>query len=678
MGDARPVGQSERSIITLLRFLALAVSVLVVVSTVVAGVSSNAAHRDVDRRREVILPALATQRYVNDAMGGLTNLLYARVELGSADTTPLQPFFDEQLDLLDAAGLDDFTDRFAEQRRRIDAAIGDPAALTGPLTEEERARLIDKTELAGDYLAQVERDLASYLSDDMRRSELELRRAFWLQLGIGALTIALLAWSARKMASSIAIPLRALRNEVRRHEDDLSTPGAADEATGSREVSQLGAAFNRLVDRRNTLERHQRAVADRRTALLELVELTRGSGASGDSLTEACRIIGEALHADRCGIFVRIDDDLARYGWRRPGLDTILDIVGRLAGSAMDQGLLEQLFERTIVLDDVAGHEDIDDEIITEARMGALLSTPIRLHDQFVGVLGVTMDDRTHHWQPEDVETLERAADHLSQLLADRQYVRRLEELDRHKSDFLATASHELRTPLTSIAGYLEMLEDGDFGAVADEQRHALEIIHRNTVRLRNLIGDLLVLNRIESTGLQPTFAPLQLDVLVDRVVDSLAPIATGSGVTIVRASRSPAVVDGDSDQLERAITNVVGNAIKFTPAGGEVTVAVTEDESSVRLIVHDTGIGIPAADLAHIATRFFRASNAQSQAIQGTGLGLAIVHAIIEVHRDTVELESTEGVGTTITVTLPLARDAPAAASTDWDVTSTASTPTV
>ena len=234
------------------------------------------------------------------------------------------------------------------------------------------------------------------------------------------------------------------------------------------------------------------------------------------------------------------------------------------------------------------------------------------------------------------------------------EHVRRLEELDRQKDDFVSTVSHELRTPLASIVGYTEMLCDGDGGDLTPAQHRLVSVVQRNAGRLRGLIEDLLTLSRIEARGLDIDHDRLRLDSVVDHVLESLRPVADRAGLDLEERI-DPAEVTGDALQLERAVTNLVSNAIKFTPEGGTVTVSLTADGGTATVTVADTGIGIPVDEHEHLGTRFFRSSTAQRGSIPGTGLGLSIVQAIAEGHDGDLHFDSAEGEGTTFRLTVPL-----------------------
>lgn len=235
--------------------------------------------------------------------------------------------------------------------------------------------------------------------------------------------------------------------------------------------------------------------------------------------------------------------------------------------------------------------------------------------------------------------------------------VRKLQELDRLKDDFVATVSHELRTPLASIIGDTEMLADGDFGELSANQHRAVEVIDRNGHRLLSLIEDLLTLNHIESGGFGLRLVETPLECLLSGVERAVAPTAAKRGMTIdvrVDGDLGNAVID--AEQLDRALVNLVTNAVKFSPVGGSVQVKAQRVAGDVVFTVADHGAGIPEAEQSRLFTRFFRSSNAAEMAVQGTGLGLCIVKRIVEEHSGTIAIDSQVGVGTVVTMTIPIA----------------------
>lgn len=241
--------------------------------------------------------------------------------------------------------------------------------------------------------------------------------------------------------------------------------------------------------------------------------------------------------------------------------------------------------------------------------------------------------------------------------------VARLEALDRSKSDIIGTVSHEMRTPLTSISGYVELVLDGEGGDVPDDAKDMLRVVDRNARRLQSLVADMLMMTRLDS-GEPPAREPSDIATLVAGAAASLRPYADARDVELAVGGAPTATVDGDAGQLERVLTNVVENAVKFTPAGGTVTVDVhpatgPAGRPAVMVVVADTGMGIPADALPHVFDRFFRAANAQSEVVPGTGLGLAIVREIVQAHGGEVTVSSVLGEGTTFRIALPARRDA-------------------
>ncbi|GAA1477704.1 hypothetical protein GCM10009623_21500 [Nocardioides aestuarii] len=233
--------------------------------------------------------------------------------------------------------------------------------------------------------------------------------------------------------------------------------------------------------------------------------------------------------------------------------------------------------------------------------------------------------------------------------------VERLTELERVKADFVATVSHELRTPLTSMIGYLELLDDGEVGDLTSAQRTLTDRVQRNSRRLLLLVEDLLLLSQIEDRQLTMQPRSLDLRAHVTASLESMSTILGGRDLEVVsRLPQVPVTLEGDPDQLERMLVNLLSNAVKFTPDGGRVELVVSETTDSVELTVLDTGMGIPEAEQDQLFTRFFRASSASAQAIQGAGLGLTIVRTVVEAHGGHVTVSSSEGVGTTVSVSLP------------------------
>jgi two-component system, OmpR family, phosphate regulon sensor histidine kinase PhoR len=223
------------------------------------------------------------------------------------------------------------------------------------------------------------------------------------------------------------------------------------------------------------------------------------------------------------------------------------------------------------------------------------------------------------------------------------------------RTEFVANVSHELRTPLTAIRGYLETLLAG----ALEEREHAqrfLEIAFRHTERLGRLLNDLTDLSNIELGKVSLRLAPVQVSEVVAEVIDIVSPKATAGRVGLVTDVRPPEmVIHADHDRLAQILINLVDNAVKYTPENGWVTVrARSLDDGRVELMIRDTGVGIPRADLPRITERFYRVDKARSRQLGGTGLGLAIVKHLLEAQHGTITVESELNRGSTFTVSLP------------------------
>ncbi|MGY1748962.1 sensor histidine kinase [Modestobacter sp. SYSU DS0511] len=243
---------------------------------------------------------------------------------------------------------------------------------------------------------------------------------------------------------------------------------------------------------------------------------------------------------------------------------------------------------------------------------------------------------------------------------------------ERLKDQFVSLISHELRTPLSSILGYLELVLDDPDQPLTDEQRQYLGTVERNAQRLLRLVGDLLFTAQVDAGKF--TLQPEDVDLAaVVRAAEETARVtAAARGIALaVDVPADGLVVRGDALRLGQACDNLVSNAVKFTPAGGSVTLRLRpawQDDTGAEtdpgaagarpvalLSVSDTGVGIPTGEQGRLFTSFFRASTARRNAVPGVGLGLTITKAITTAHGGTLDVVSAEGRGTTFTLTLPL-----------------------
>jgi signal transduction histidine kinase len=541
----------------------------------------------------------------------------------------------------------------------VDTPPGKPAA-TGPATTAWIEFSAANTAL-GDRLREAH-------TTERAASRTAITTQTVITLTVTAITVSTLLLGGLGLRRSVVRPLVHLGVAVRRRtQGDERAVG--DTGSGALEVRELAKEFNALGRANAAFAAVQREELRMRQLVLEVARGVRDADDVPAALAGVCRHLGAGLEADRALLYT-VDDDsgavLERSQWHRDALPDLPPLPHSLARQV--RAVAEQLQTEggSFALGDVFDPEWAADPRLMGFRRAtgarSLVLAPLGSSQHGVGVLALLAVDGPRWWQRHETSVIEQCAAIAGQAVAQlrlaelrEEQVRRLTELDHQKTDFMATVSHELRTPLTSINGYLELLEDGDFGPLSTEQRMALGIVERNATRLRGLIEDLLVLNRIESAGLQAAVERVPVDELVTCVVETLEPAAASAKIDIVAHEVPPELmVQVDRPQCERALINLGANAVKFTPPGGTVTIAVQPDPAGVRISIEDTGIGIPAEDLARISERFFRAGNATAAAIPGTGLGLAIVRSIIEGHGGQVGIESVEGRGTTVTVTLP------------------------
>jgi signal transduction histidine kinase len=234
-------------------------------------------------------------------------------------------------------------------------------------------------------------------------------------------------------------------------------------------------------------------------------------------------------------------------------------------------------------------------------------------------------------------------------------YNRRLRRLDGLKDNLMASVSHELRTPLTSTIGFLQTVERSDVDLDDEKQRELISIARVQAQRLARLVDDLLFFAQVENGGIRLAWGNVDVGRLAEECVQATKLRAQEKGVALRFTSEPLPHLRGDRARIAQLLDNLVSNAVKFTPTGGQVDVVVESDEAEVRVAVSDSGIGVPEAEQPQLFERFFRANAAIENAIAGTGLGLPIAKAIVDAHDGAISIESEEGRGTRVFVRLPL-----------------------
>lgn len=298
---------------------------------------------------------------------------------------------------------------------------------------------------------------------------------------------------------------------------------------------------------------------------------------------------------------------------------------------------------------------------------GAILGLPLRVRDQVVGVMNIAFN-RPHNFTEDELRLLELLADQAAIAIQNarlHQQVRRhaeelavalarLQELDRMKSEFIQNVSHELRSPLALIRGYAELLDKGELGELEPQQHGPIGIITRRAQMLSELVEDITLILGAEARSLERE--PVALDRLAQTAVEDFRVVASEAGLTL-ETEFAPDLppVGGESIYLRRVLDNLLGNAVKFTPSGGRITVRLWQEGGNVILQVADTGIGIPPEHRDRIFERFYQVDGSTRRRYGGMGLGLALVKEVVEKLGGSVGVESEVGKGTTFTVILPV-----------------------
>jgi signal transduction histidine kinase/DNA-binding response OmpR family regulator len=233
-------------------------------------------------------------------------------------------------------------------------------------------------------------------------------------------------------------------------------------------------------------------------------------------------------------------------------------------------------------------------------------------------------------------------------------------EVDLMKSEFISTVSHEFRIPLTSIKGYIDLILEGDAGDINETQQEFLAIVKKNSDRLINLINDFLDISRIESGRIQFKMVSLNIGEVIEEVITSFRELMERKGMILnLSILEGLSQVRADRDRIIQVLNNLVSNAIKYTDAGGKITIAVRQDGNHLVISVSDTGAGISPEDQRNLFDKFYRVDSTLTQEIGGSGLGLSICKTIVEKHDGDIWVNSEVGKGSTFSFSLPVFKKA-------------------
>ena len=371
-----------------------------------------------------------------------------------------------------------------------------------------------------------------------------------------------------------------------------------------------------------------------------------GSGSSADHTIEAAGIRALETDALRLAAIVEYSDDAIVsknldgivQTWNKAAERlfgyTAAEIIGKSITLIIPR---DRLAEEDLVLGRIRAGQTVEHyETVRRAKDGRLIDvsltvSPIRLpNGNIIGASKIARDIT-------EQRQLRQAAD----------------EASRAKDHFLAMLSHELRTPLNAVLGYIDMLRNN---IVPEQQRgKAIEIVARNAELLTRLVNDVLDTSRIVTGKLRMELHDCNLSTLVGEVVESVRETSSAKRVELTSQIPSDVHVQGDPDRLRQTIWNLLSNALKFTPAGGQIRVSLEADDTYVRVIVQDTGIGLSAESLPYLFQRFWQVQTVDNRSHGGLGLGLALTRHIVEMHGGSISARSAGlGQGSTFEVRLP------------------------
>jgi len=388
--------------------------------------------------------------------------------------------------------------------------------------------------------------------------------------------------------------------------------------------------FSRDVTSRHRLEEALRSSEERFRRVAEGSKILASSLECEKTLPELAEFVVAKL-ADCCLIFVKEDGELRRMG------------VAYSSAASMKP-------EPDLDVDRVM---NIGESEITLTPVSRVL-IPIVARDEVVGVLAV-ISERESAFNVDDIQLFEELARRAGLALESARLYQETQMVNRLKDEFVAIVSHELRTPLTPILGGVYMLRSEP----RDERifAKALDLIERNAKTQVKLVDDLLDISRIISGKLRLNIESVDLAAVIQSAIDIVRPAGDAKGIQIdINFKPLNAPISGDADRIQQILWNLLTNSVKFTPAGGRITIELFETPTHAEIRVADTGIGIEADFLPYVFDRFRQADSTRTRVHGGLGLGLAIVRHLVESHGGTVHAESSgDEQGSTFIVRFPL-----------------------
>jgi signal transduction histidine kinase len=423
--------------------------------------------------------------------------------------------------------------------------------------------------------------------------------------------------------------------------------------------------------RRYAAEREARAAAERsQDRLALLADASAVLGASLDYAVTLRRVAALAVPrlADMCRVVMSGDGVVEQVGLA--AAPTYLAAAGALLaeypfdpddpyGESLVLRTGESLLMPQVDMQSVlaGARDERHRHLLQQLDLLAYMIVPLRVRGQTLGAMTFVSTRRERPYGPGDLKLAEDLASRIAIAVDNARLYREAQDAIRLRDVFLSIASHELNTPITALLGFSDILwrqiENDEH--MSERERMIAKTINEQAIRLQKLTSMLLDVSRIQTDRLQLEWSQVDLCTLVARAAEQIG--STTERHTIAIDCAPDTSIEADELRLEQVLFNLIQNAVKYSPAGGEVEVIVRTEPTDVVIAVRDHGVGIPAAELEQLFSRFFRGSNVDYRRISGMGLGLFIVKQIVDLHGGTVDAESREGAGSTFRVRLPRVR---------------------
>jgi PAS domain S-box-containing protein len=392
----------------------------------------------------------------------------------------------------------------------------------------------------------------------------------------------------------------------------------------------------------------------------EVTRVLAESGPGENAMLKVLQALGERMGWE-VGEFWGLDEGaqvLRRVeSWHLPTIDvTALDDATEQIGFERGAGIPGEVWERQApvrIANIVEGGHFLYSGAAIEEGLRAAVGLPIKSESRFLGVMV---------FFSREIKALDTALAEMMSALSGQvgQYIerRRAErEADRAKDEFFSLVSHEFRTPLTSITGYTELLLERNSDLSDADRGHFLEVVQRNSKRLRRLVDDLLFISKVQAGKFSLSPREVDLGDVLTQCVEAAAPQAKDSGLDLVLGIDPIPTIVGDPDRLGQLLDNLLTNAVKYTPDGERVEVRLSCKADRAVTEITNTGVFIPEGDRGKLFDRFYRRADASEREPAGVGLGLSIAESIVQAHRGSIDVRSSEETGTTFRVEIPLSR---------------------